>query len=222
LSLGDNAVPVASIDAIQRAATPIAADARVLAAVRSCVERWGVAKTTLDDVAKAAGVSRATLYRLFPGGKDSAIAALGQFEIATFFAHLDEVVTPLDSLEERIVAALETTFTYVDSHAALQYLIAHEPGLVFAGLTFGRLNELLDRVGGAAAHWLEPFVGAEEAPRAAEWIARVAVSYLMSSSQWVRLDDHESVTTFVRTFLIPGLERVASSRGVPTVRHSLS
>ena len=42
----------------------------VLDAAKRCVERWGMAKVTIDDIAADAGVSRATLYRLFPGGKD--------------------------------------------------------------------------------------------------------------------------------------------------------
>ena len=42
---------------------------RALDALNECVLRWGMAKTTVDDVARTAGISRATLYRLFPGGK---------------------------------------------------------------------------------------------------------------------------------------------------------
>jgi AcrR family transcriptional regulator len=41
---------------------------RVLDAAKVCIERWGMAKITIDDIANEAGVSRATLYRLFPGG----------------------------------------------------------------------------------------------------------------------------------------------------------
>jgi AcrR family transcriptional regulator len=40
-------------------------------ATLQCIARWGVAKTGLDDVAREAGVSRATVYRAFPGGKDA-------------------------------------------------------------------------------------------------------------------------------------------------------
>ncbi|MDP4977497.1 MAG: TetR/AcrR family transcriptional regulator, partial [Ilumatobacteraceae bacterium] len=43
---------------------------RILDAARRCVERWGINKLTIDDVATEANVSRATLYRIFPGGKD--------------------------------------------------------------------------------------------------------------------------------------------------------
>ena len=39
---------------------------RVVAALFDCIARWGMTKTNVEDVARAAGMSRATLYRLFP------------------------------------------------------------------------------------------------------------------------------------------------------------
>ena len=38
---------------------------RVLAAADECFQRYGIAKTTMEDVARAANISRATLYRYF-------------------------------------------------------------------------------------------------------------------------------------------------------------
>ena len=46
---------------------------RVLRGAFECIERHGMAKTTVDDVATASGVSRATIYRIFPGGKDEVL-----------------------------------------------------------------------------------------------------------------------------------------------------
>ena len=44
---------------------PTAGRERVLDATESCLQRFVLAKTTLEDVAKASGLSRATVYRLF-------------------------------------------------------------------------------------------------------------------------------------------------------------
>ena len=43
---------------------PDPAETRVLDAAKSCCERWGLAKVTIEDIANEAGVSRATLYRI--------------------------------------------------------------------------------------------------------------------------------------------------------------
>ncbi len=46
----------------------------------------GVAKTTVEDVAREAGVSRATVYRAFPGGRDEMVNATVAWATLEFFA----------------------------------------------------------------------------------------------------------------------------------------
>jgi AcrR family transcriptional regulator len=43
---------------------------RILEAAARCALRFTLGKTTIDDIAVEAGVSRATVYRTFPGGRD--------------------------------------------------------------------------------------------------------------------------------------------------------
>jgi AcrR family transcriptional regulator len=40
---------------------PISLEGRIIAATLRCIGQWGLAKTTLDDVARRADCSRATL-----------------------------------------------------------------------------------------------------------------------------------------------------------------
>jgi AcrR family transcriptional regulator len=61
---------------------------RLLPATYDCVARWGLAKTTVEDVAREAGMSRATVYRYFPGGRDELISAVVGWELARFFLRL--------------------------------------------------------------------------------------------------------------------------------------
>lgn len=49
----------------------------VVDAALACIGRWGLAKTTLDDIAREAGISRATVYRRVPGGKAGLVALVG-------------------------------------------------------------------------------------------------------------------------------------------------
>ena len=49
-------------------------------ATARCCERWGVEKVTVDDIARESGVSRATLYRVFPGGRVTLFEARRVYE----------------------------------------------------------------------------------------------------------------------------------------------
>ena len=56
-------------------------------------------KITMDDVCVAAGISRATLYRLFPGGRDVLFDAVREASLGDFFAGLRSRIEGADSLE---------------------------------------------------------------------------------------------------------------------------
>ena len=62
------------------------------AATYRCVERFGLGKTTIDDVVKESGVSRATIYRQFPGGRDELLLETVGWELANYFNELADHV----------------------------------------------------------------------------------------------------------------------------------
>ena len=68
---------------------------RVLEAALELVARDGLARLSMDDVAAAAGVSRASLYRLFPGK-----AALFR-ELVRVYSPLEAALAALDRLGDR-------------------------------------------------------------------------------------------------------------------------
>ena len=108
---------------------------RVLDATKVCCERWGLAKVTVDDVAAEARVSRATLYRLFPGGKDVLFEALRLRELEDFFTSLGEHIEGVDDFEELLVRCVvhSTHALRADEHLAA--MLASEPGDTLGNLT---------------------------------------------------------------------------------------
>src|SRR3546814_15826893 len=72
---------------------------RIIAATYACVTRLGMAKTTMEDIAREADLSRATLYPAFPGGRDEVLDAVVTWEVARFFERVSEAIHA-DALDE--------------------------------------------------------------------------------------------------------------------------
>jgi AcrR family transcriptional regulator len=179
------------------------ADRITTAAVR-CIARWGVAKTTLDDIAAEAECSRATIYRVFPGGKSSVLLAAGEAEVRRFLDDLSRQLDQTTSLEELLVVTMVTSVRAVRAHEALQYLLVHEPGQVLAHAAFDALDPLLALAREYGGPYLEPYLGAEAAGAGAEWIARLIVGYAIGPHP-VDLANRDVATHCMTTFVLPGL-----------------
>ena len=178
-------------------------EARLLDAAKWCCEKWGVEKVTIDDIASASGVSRASLYRLFPGGKDVLFEALRVRELEDFFtrlaAHLDHAVDLEDLLVRTVVAA--THDLREDQHLAA--MLASSPGDTLGSLTV----DGLPRINRVATLFLVPLVDAylprRESARLVELLARLVISYFLAPSDHVDLGEPESARIFITTFILP-------------------
>jgi AcrR family transcriptional regulator len=192
----------------------VAADDRVIDAALRCVARWGLAKTTIEDVAREAGVGRATLYRLFPGGREALLDAVVWREAARLLDRLGAAAAGAGTLEDVLVAWFVDTAAAISGHQALQFLLAHEPESVLPHLAFQRFDALLERAGELAGPLLAPWLHTRERQaRATEWMARVVLSYTLAPSRDIDVADPASARRFIRTFILPGL----CTPGEPTV-----
>ncbi|MFF1612433.1 TetR/AcrR family transcriptional regulator [Amycolatopsis sp. NPDC058278] len=84
---------------------------RIVEAATACLDRAGLAKTSLSDVAVEAGVTRQTVYRYFPGLKDilRAVALAGVEEFAgRMERHLATFGTAAEAAVESVVFAVRT------------------------------------------------------------------------------------------------------------------
>lgn len=185
--------------------TPQGTRERIVRAAYECVARHGFSKTSVEAAARQVGLSRATVYRHFPGGRDELLGAVVAWEHARFFARLYEEVRGAGSLEE--VLALGIVFAHRDvaAHEVLQRVLRTEPELLLPTLT-------VEAAGAQRmiAAFLEPYLAAERlAPgvvlsEAADFLARMALSYIASPGRW-DLDDPDQVRRLVRAELLGGI-----------------
>src|SRR6266480_1948546 len=78
-------------------------EVRAVRATLACVARHGLAKTTVDDVAREAGCARATLYRYF-GGKRELVRITVAHEAARIAADVRAAGDAEPTLEDAVVA----------------------------------------------------------------------------------------------------------------------
>jgi AcrR family transcriptional regulator len=182
------------------------AQERALDAAVALVARWGVAKTTLGDVAKTAGMSRATLYRTFPGGKDELFGLLAMREVARFLAVATDACDAAPDLATALADALHAASTHLAGHGAIRFVLDHEPELAVPVLGFGEMDRLLRLVARAVAPHLVRFFadGDLESPSwAAEWCARLFLSALVNPTPAWDLADRAVCARLVGRYLAP-------------------
>jgi len=174
---------------------------RVLEGARRCCEKWGIAKVTVEDIAAESGVSRATIYRMFPGGKDVLFDALRVRELEDFFATLRSHVEGAESLEELLVRTVvaATRELRADDHLAL--MLASEPGSVLGDLTVEGLPRIIRVAVAFIAPLADPYLPRSESRGLIDVLARLTISYFLSPSDHVDLGDEASA----RRFLAPVL-----------------
>lgn len=193
------------------------AETRILDATKVCFERWGIAKVSIDDIAAEAGVSRATLYRMFPGGKDVVFEALRVRDLEEFFTELDKGVGGATDLEDLIVSAVVVATRELRSDHHLAIMLASEPGDALSQLTVQGLPRIIRMASMSFAPLVEPYLGRKSAARLVELLARLVISYFLAPSDLVDLGDAQSARRFVRAHVLPAFQIVPPAQSLQLV-----
>ena len=201
-------MPATTIDLRDQATDELGA--RILDATMTCLARFGVAKTTLDDVAREAACSRATVYRYF-ANRNALVAAAVDREVERLTAAVTEAGTAAVTLEDAIVAMFVTAARAITAHDALQRALELEPEVVLPSLSFDGGDRLFAEATDRFAPVLARFLPAADAPRAAEWCTRVLLAYLHPDRAPLSMTDDASVRTLVRRHVIPAVSPLTNS-----------
>lgn len=185
---------------------------RVLDAAEVCLERYGLHKTTVEDIAKAADVSRATIYRNVAGGRDEIVVEVllrvARRELRRIGAAIQHIASPAERLVEGIVRSRRLAQT--DERMALLFspeIIGHA----------GSIPEAADAVTAALVEFLEPLLTqalahGEADPsltafEVAEYVNHLMVSLLTFASSSLKSDD--ALRRMLHRFLVAGLRAQA-------------
>lgn len=178
---------------------------RAMDAVLVCVDRVGLGGFAIEDVAVEAGMSRATIYRHFAGGRDQLLHDAIARELGRFWSELADEVADIDSLEGRLVAGLMSANRKIADHHLLQKLLSSEPEQLLPSLFESEsivdifLRDYLARL--LAGEQLRDGVDPAEA---ADYLARMLVMHMGSHGRW-DLTDEAEVRRLVRTQFLAGV-----------------
>jgi AcrR family transcriptional regulator len=156
----------------------------------------GVGRATMVDIARAAGCSRATLYRYFPNQEALHLAYVHRatLRIARRLAEARLAGAP-GSLAERIVAGIEAVRD--DPSLAVWF----EPENMAVPIKVSQSSELLRAMSVGLVDQLgSEQLGRDEIERRGEWLLRSIVSLLAMPGR-----DTESERAMVESFVIPVL-----------------
>ncbi|MFH1149832.1 MAG: TetR/AcrR family transcriptional regulator [Actinomycetota bacterium] len=101
----------------------------ILEAARGLFRRYGYRKTTMDDIARAAGITKPTIYSYFKGKKDI-IAGLVEWEgaqvLRTGLSGQDEQ----SSAEEQLAGMFMAVDQYLKEDTFLQGIASRDPDII--------------------------------------------------------------------------------------------
>jgi len=182
---------------------------RVAAAALDEFAEHGIRRTSMEDVARRAGVSRMTVFRRF-ASKQRLVEIVIAREVNRGMQELDLLWEGAQTLEDRLVAGFEFAGRYVRGHPLFDRLLRSEPDVLLPPLTLDG-GPVLELYRSLIANRLQAEVNAARAASTdidgvAEVIARLAISLLLTRDGIITLDDPNSVRRLVNLTLLPMLQ----------------
>ena len=165
-------------------------------------------RSTIDDVATQAGLSRITVYRRF-STKSILIEACLLRECGRFLAELHRAVVDLPTMEERVVEGFVVATLYTRTHPLIGGLLRLETETMLPFLTV-RGGPTLTALRGYLAEHLRRAQNTdhgEDPEPVAELMVRIAISFLLNPQSCVELSDEGQARAFARRSLAPVLAR---------------
>jgi TetR/AcrR family transcriptional regulator, repressor for uid operon len=171
--------------------------------------RQGIQRTTMEDVARRARLSRITVYRRM-GSKETLVE---QVMLREFRRYLDQFLVDIgkaDTVEERVVIGFVSSLRAIRGNPLIEGLMTVDPDALVPSV-LGEGGQTLAAVGQFLAGQLRREQAAGHVAKevdvelVAELMVRMSSSFLLTPSQRVDLDDDAQVGEIARRFLVPML-----------------
>ncbi len=196
-------------DALERVDDQDETRSRILDAAYEQFCRMGIQRSTMEDVARRARVSRITVYRRF-ATKDALVEHVVRREFRRYFDQFLIDIEQADTAADRVVLGFVSSLRAIRRNPLIGGLITAEPDLLMPSM-IGDGGQTLATVRQFVAGQLrrEQRAGhvssALDTELVAELMVRVSASFLAIPSHVVDLDDEAQLAAVARQFLVPML-----------------
>ena len=177
----------------------------ILESAYACFGRQGLQKATIVDIAKAANVSRSTIYEYF-SDKAEIIEACAEHASERFYREMSAAIDRGGSLEEKLSQAAVFVTRARHAIASEKYFDEDAISLLLTKDAAVLLRECVD--------FFAPYLSAAkltgevrkdlDVEAAGEWFARILFSLFSTPSSTLNMDDPDVVAEFVRAHVLRG------------------
>ena len=191
---------------------------RILDAAAEEFRRHGVRGTSLDSIAKRAGIGRVTIYRRF-GDRNGLVRALTLRESSVIIAEVDAASARGKDVEDRFALGFVAMLRAVRTRSFFKAWLKREPDDVLRHLTLG--GETMMRLGIAfIAHQIRDAQRAGELPQydpqpTAEILARFAHSLMLTPKGGLPLEAEQDSYRFARAYIVPLITHGPAATAAP-------
>jgi AcrR family transcriptional regulator len=185
----------------------------IIESAYGCFSKHGLQKTTIVDIAKAANVSRSTVYEYFRD-KGAVLEACAEHASEQFYREMTKAINRGDSLEDKLVCAAVFVSQARQAIASEKYFDEDAVSLLLTRDAGVLLRECVE--------FFAPYLSAAkltgevrkdlDVEAAGEWFARILFSLFSTPSSTLDMDDPDVVAEFVRAHVVRGF---ASERSRP-------
>ncbi|WP_406079309.1 TetR/AcrR family transcriptional regulator [Micromonospora sp. NBC_00858] len=197
-------------EALERADDNDEVTTRVLDAAYEQFCRMGIRRSTMEDVARRARVSRITAYRRF-ATKDRLVEQVVRREFRRYFDQFLIDIQQAATVGDRVVLGFVSALQALRRNPLIGGLMAAEPDVLIPSMISD---------GGRTLATVQRFVAGQlrseqragnisdrvDVEVVAELMTRLSCSFLITPSHVVDLDDAEQLRAVARQFLVPMLE----------------
>lgn len=197
-------------DAVERVDDVDETRARILDAAYEQFCRMGIQRSTMEDVARRAGVSRITVYRRFTT-KDALVEQVVRREFRRYFDQFLVEIEQAETAADRVVLGFVSSLRAIRRNPLIGGLMETEPDLVVPSMVTD---------GGRTLAIVRQFVAGQlrreqragnvredlDVDLVAELMVRISASFLGIPSRLIDLDDEDQLAGIARRFLVPMLD----------------